>query len=77
MARYFFDVRDGETHVDENGTELVDMAGVKRVAAGRMSAVLQGRFGTAWFGHDWCIIVRREDGAIVLVVTLVATETGL
>ena len=77
MAHYFFDVRDGETHVDQIGTELKDMTEVKRVAAGRMSAVLQGRFGNSWLGHDWSVLVRRDDGAVVLVVTLVATETGM
>ena len=76
MARYFFDVRDGHSEVDDSGTELEDLAAVKRVAAGRMAAVLQGCFGRSWFGDDWSVIVRREDGAVVLVLTLVATETG-
>jgi hypothetical protein len=76
MARYFFDFRDGEYVQDEIGVEASGYPDIKRIAGQHMADLLRSGHGRSWRGDDWSVVVRNEEGRIILVLTLVATETG-
>lgn len=74
MPRYFFDITDGETRLDEDGEELEDLAAA-RVAAllisGELLKCYPDRF---WVNGEWRCSVRNEAGRVLFTLHVLATE---
>jgi hypothetical protein len=72
MPRYFFHVRDGTSLIDNEGTELSDVAEAREqavVAAGEAIRDMGARF---WGGELWEMNVIDESGATVCALTFTA-----
>lgn len=70
MKRYYFDLRDGDyLAVDEEGTELPDMAAVQEEAALSLAGMARDARGLVEnsLGDRWAIEVRDETGPILQV----------
>jgi hypothetical protein len=70
MARYFFDLRDGDhLAVDEEGIELPSLERVQEEAASSLAEMARERVIEAARNgaHDMAIEVRDEDGPLMKV----------
>ena len=74
VPRYYFNVHDGVDIIDKDGTELPDMAAVRREAV--LSAGLAIRdMGLQFWGHgDWRMDVLDESGNTVLTLKFSGTS---
>jgi hypothetical protein len=60
MPRYYFNIKDGRTTLDEDGTDATDIVAARCVAletAGRMLSESNGHF---WNGGPWCMWVTDQ-----------------
>jgi hypothetical protein len=73
MPRYFFNVHDGQTILDREGTELADIAEARVDAvdlAGRSIHELGDKF---WLtAEDWRLEVADETGKVLFTLTFSA-----
>ena len=61
MPRYYFDIVDGREHLDNEGTDLADLAAV-RIEAVRLSAeVLTEMPERFWHSELWTMTVYDEN----------------
>ena len=73
MQRYFFHLEDGETILDEIGTELPDLAAVRHNALATTSDLLGGiKAGPDfWAGEPWKLwVTDQADGLGTTILTL-------
>ncbi len=73
MPRYFFDVHDGTSLPDPEGTELPDRHAMRSEAirmAGQILDDLDGRFQ----GGEWTMKVRDDSGRVVMTLRFSVTE---
>jgi hypothetical protein len=74
--RYFFNVKDGTTMLDDEGMELDDMAAVKAEALQSSADLLKGLQGDhLWTGDPWTMWVSDQPnggGNTVLTLTFSA-----
>ena len=71
MPRYFFDVHDGTSSVDKEGTFCRDVASARREALRTAGAMLSDA-QEMWTGELWTMEVRDEAGVIVVKLTFSA-----
>lgn len=74
MARYFFDLRDGEFIPDPVGTELTTVDDARNEAARRMAGLLQADPGKFWGGEEWHMEVKNKDGLILFSLCVVGHD---
>lgn len=74
MARYFFHTENGDRHSDEDGTELPDLAAVKRAAVLTLCEMLKVRAGDFWDAGSFRLIVTDEAGLILYVLDVNGVE---
>ena len=77
MARYFFDLRDGEYIPDTTGTELASLAAARDEAAIRLGGLLRDDPAKFWSGDEWHIDVKNEWGLILFSICIVAQEAAV
>lgn len=73
MPRYFFDVHDGTSLPDPEGTELPDRRAMRSEAirmAGQILDDLDGKFR----GEVWVMNVRDDGGRVVMTLRFSVTE---
>ncbi len=73
MPRYFFDVHDGASLPDPEGTELPDRRAMRGEAirmAGQILDDLDGKFR----GEIWVMNVRDDRGRVVMTLRFSVTE---
>ena len=73
MSRFFFHVFDGQDMLDDVGTELPDIAAVRREALATAGQILQEEDDAFWSGEDWRMHVVDEAGQEVLTLRFRAT----
>ena len=74
ISRYFFNVRDGTTVIDEDGTVLPDLATARKVAV-RFAGDLLRNFGRELpADEDWKVEVTDEHGLILFTLLLASLE---
>ncbi|MBW8813452.1 MAG: hypothetical protein JF588_08505 [Caulobacterales bacterium] len=73
MPRFFFDVHDGSSSIDDDGTELPDEAAARRAAAELAGRMLADEADKFWDGDKWCVDVRDERGGKLFGLTFMAT----
>lgn len=65
MARYFIDIFDGETVVDEDGEEFADLDAARMAALRTLTETLGSREKRFWSDGSLSVQVRDEAGAVV------------
>jgi hypothetical protein len=73
MSLYYFHLKDGQTIFDSQGSDLPDLAAVRRMAIATTTEILGGlRAGPEfWSGEPWKLWVPDQpDGAGTTVLTL-------
>jgi hypothetical protein len=58
MTRYFFNVKDGHTILDDEGVELANLAEARSMAIVNSGEMLRdGAAAALWNGEPWCMWV--------------------
>jgi hypothetical protein len=73
MSLYYFHLKDGQTIFDSQGSDLPDLAAVRRMAIATTMEILGGlRAGPEfWSGEPWKLwVTDQPDGAGTTVLTL-------
>jgi hypothetical protein len=76
MARYFFNVTDGEYIADDVGIEFASLDLAKAEAVELATRLLRDNATRFWQGVDWMIEVTDETGLILFSLTFMATESA-
>jgi hypothetical protein len=78
--RYYFNVKDGKTMLDEEGIEFDDMEAVKNEAVQSSADMLKGLHGEHfWTGDPWLLWVSDQPnggGNTVLTLTFSSRLAG-
>jgi len=74
MPRYFFNVRDGTTVTDENGTMLPDLAAARKVAVRFAGDLLRDLGREPPADEDWKVEVTDEHGLILFTLLLATLD---
>lgn len=72
MPRYFFNIHDGETSLDEEGTDLSDPRAASVAAVAMSGELIRDHAARFWPGHLWKLDVTDERGAVVFTLNLAA-----
>jgi hypothetical protein len=64
VPRYYFNIRDGKTSLDSEGTELSDLMAARKMAVTVSGEVLrEGADQSLWSGSPWELwVTDRPDG---------------
>lgn len=73
MARYFFDLEDGQSDPDGEGTQLSGLRSVRLAAVELLGQVLRDRGETFWDKPDLVLTVRSDDDLILMRITVFGT----
>ena len=73
MARYFFDLEDGQSDLDGEGKQLSSLRSVRIAAVELLGQVLQDRSQTFWDRPDLMLTVRSDDDLILMRITAFGT----
>ena len=72
MPRYFFNIHDGTSFIDKQGTELPDLLAARRQAI-QTSAKMLKDSADYWDGTEWRMDVMNEAHELVLRLIFTAT----
>ena len=75
MARYFFDIRDGEYIHDTVGQEFDDLQAARVQAVVFSARLLTANPSKFWEGEEWQLEVRDDTGVILFILTFMATSS--
>ena len=73
MARYFFNIRDGQNIKDTVGTELPDLESVRTEALEATTEIVKGRLLANTDAASWVVQVTDDAGFTVMVLSLSAS----
>lgn len=73
MARYFFDLEDGQSDPDVEGTQISSLRSVRTAAVEMLGQVLRDRSQTFWDKPDLMLTVRSDDDLILMRLTVFGT----
>ncbi len=74
MARYFFDLQDGEQIPDEVGTDFATLEDARHHAAITIASLLIKNPAKFWSGKEWEMLVRDDLGLTLFSLAFIATE---
>jgi hypothetical protein len=74
MPRYFFNVHDGSSITDNEGTELPDIFAAQEQAILLSGELLREMGGKFWDGTEWSLEVADEAGRILFILRFSAEE---
>src|SRR3954454_13317358 len=75
-APYHFNIVDGVSQPDPEGTDLVDLAEVRRQALRLSGEVLRELSSVFWEHPEWSLTVTDDAGATVLALKFVAEQAS-
>jgi hypothetical protein len=73
LPRYFFNVHDGRSRLDREGTELPDLKTVREEAVRFAAGLLADHSDEFWQGDEWVLEVADEEGLVLFKLQFVAT----
>jgi len=73
MARYYFDVEDGQILNDEEGTALPSMRSARVAAVEMLGQILRDKSRTFWDDPDLKLTVRSDNHLILMRLTVFGT----
>lgn len=76
MPRYFFNVIDGRSIIDTEGSELADLKEARVEAIQLAGAILRDEGDTFWNGEVWHMNVTDAAGQSVLKLHFSAQDQG-
>lgn len=76
MPRYFFHSVDGQLDVDEEGSELPNLAAARVRAIRYAGDVLTSEPEVLWDGHEFRVQVTDEHGAVVVTIVTLAVDSS-
>ena len=74
MPRYFFNVYDGYSSLDQDGTELPDIYTAQNEAIRLSGEILREEGGKFWNGTEWKLEVTDLSGVVLFVLRFSAQE---
>ena len=74
MPRYFFNVFDGYSSLDMDGTELPDIYTAQNEAIRFSGEILREEGGKFWNGTEWKLEVTDESGTVLFTLHFSAHE---
>ena len=74
MPLYFFNVYDGYSSLDQDGTELPDIYTAQNEAIRLSGQILREKGGKFWNGTEWKLEVTDVSGAVLFVLRFSAHE---
>lgn len=74
MPRYFFNIMDGNTERDDEGTELPDIYTAQDQAVRMSGELLRDMGAKFWNGTEWKLDVLDERGEILFTLRFSAEE---
>lgn len=77
MPRYYFNVHDGITTLDHEGSELPDISAAKKAAALLAGQLLSDQDDDFWDGENWRVEVVDEQGLIFCTVHFFGTTSAV
>ncbi|WP_428978025.1 DUF6894 family protein [Lichenibacterium ramalinae] len=77
MPRYFFNIIDGYSSLDDRGTELRDIYEAHEASIRLSGEILREMGGKFWNGTQWKLEVTDEKGAILFTLRFSAEEAPL
>lgn len=77
MPRYFFNIIDGHSSIDDIGTELVDIYSAHEESIRLAGGILREMGGKFWNGTQWRVEVTDENGTILFKLHFSAEEASL
>jgi hypothetical protein len=72
MPRYFFHLKDGSTHIDEDGVELAGPDEAREAAVVNSGEVLKDAGAKFWTSDEWRLWVTDEGGETVCALRVSA-----
>jgi hypothetical protein len=76
MPRYFFNVKDGETVIDDEGVELADLSAARREAVETAGRMFADSHDHPWDGTSWCMWVTDQGGTTLFTLEFTAKDGG-
>ena len=73
MSRYFFDIEDGRSSRDDEGTNLPNLQGVRGQAVQMLGQVLRDRSASFWDDPELRLTVRDDGDLILMRLTVFGT----
>ena len=73
MNRYFFDIEDGRSSRDTEGTALPNQKGVRLAAVSRLGQELCERSGSFWDDPELRLTVRDDNDLILMRLSVYGT----
>jgi hypothetical protein len=77
MPRYFFNVIDGRSIIDNQGSELAGLKEARVEAIQLAGAILRDEGDTFWNGEEWHMDVTDASGQSVLKLRFSADDQGI
>jgi hypothetical protein len=77
MPRYFFNVIDGRSIIDNQGSELAGLKEARVEAIQLAGAILRDEGDTFWNGEEWHMNVTDASGQSVLKLHFSADDQGI
>ena len=74
MPRYFFNVYDGYSSLDQDGTELPDIHTAQSEAIRLSGEILREEGGRFWNNTEWRLEVTDASGTVLFVLRFSAHE---
>ena len=75
MARYFFDLHDGEDIPDQEGSEFPTLEDARHHAVIVIARLLMKDPGKFWAGDAWTLEVKDDLGVVLFSVVFSATQS--
>ena len=75
MPRYFFNVYDGYSVLDQDGTEFPDIYIAQNEAIRLSGEILREEGGKFWNGTEWRLEVTDVNGVVLFLLRFSAHET--
>lgn len=75
MARYFYDIDDGQLHQDTEGTECARLEEVRKEAMNALPEIARYAIPTDGDQQAFTVFARDEEGSLIYTATL--TYTGM
>ena len=75
MARYHFNVEDGQKYPDDEGSEFPDLESVRNEAVRRSGVLLRDHSESFWSGQGWRLVVTDSVGMIMFTLHFLAVSS--
>lgn len=75
MPRYHFNIHDGHSEIDRDGTELPDIQTARSEALQLAGTIISDAGRRVEFGEDWRVEVTDDSGLVLFRMDFVVVES--